>query len=339
MRDNCAEPNEVAQWVNAFSKNLNFSIFVKPDNDLPPIKQIDSETFDIEAFWDRLLEEISEGGAAHDDSLGQLWMYYDRSKKDWIGKPELRRFLSDWIDAIDRNYAIDEILVEQFEQSISERALQAKLFLDTRGRGRVSKKDFSKIFNPKFWQCVSYEVHVDPKTNAIAMWLDLFQVLDVQSFLGDDEIQILWERYEIEEKGSMDISNFETMLLDWISAYNVHYAADEVEATDIQYFFQTVNMRAALAKRFLDQNEDGIVDWEEFRNISDQEFWNIIDFQYALDDQEENFRRAFTLESEHYMESMGDLLSDEELSSEAFVEETYDDNEGSDHSESFFDYR
>ena len=75
-------------------------------------------------------------------------MYYDRSKKDWIGKPELHRFLSDWIDAIDRNYAIDEILVEQFEQSISERALQAKLFLDTRSRGRVSKKDFSKIFNP-----------------------------------------------------------------------------------------------------------------------------------------------------------------------------------------------
>ena len=35
----------------------------------------------------------------------------------------------------------------------------------------------------------------------------------------------------------MDISNFETMLLDWISAYNVHYAADEVEDTDIQYDF------------------------------------------------------------------------------------------------------
>ena len=48
--------------MNAFSKNLNFSVFVKPDNDLPPIKQIDSETFDIEAFWDRLLDEISEGG-------------------------------------------------------------------------------------------------------------------------------------------------------------------------------------------------------------------------------------------------------------------------------------
>eukprot|EP00494_Astrolonche_serrata_P023521 UN23779 len=72
-----------------------------------------------------------------------------------------------------------------FHATVSERALMAKNFLDRKQCGKVSRKDFSRIWNQKFWEVITYEARVDSSDNAMEMWLDIFKDLDVAGFLGD----------------------------------------------------------------------------------------------------------------------------------------------------------
>merc|ERR1712157_155002 len=94
----------------------------------------------------------------------------------------------------------------------------------------------------------------------------------------------------------MEISNFKDLLWDWIKAYSQYYSADPITENDLKSFKETIYVRATLAKNYLDTTKDGRVEWEDFRNISDGEFWELIDYQADVDENDEQYTQTYTLE-------------------------------------------
>lgn len=238
------------------------------------------------ASWDILFLELVE--AERDltpSALSKLWDRYDPSGQGAIGKPQLKKFLLDWVHVIQRNYtdAIDEPLLFHFQETANERAFRAKNYLDVRKRGRVTFADFKRINDEEFWKLVNHDVLIDERLEGIRMWRKIFEHMDESGVLSDSDLALIWNRYEKDEKDEISIDEIEKMLSDWIEACYVHYPG-EVKLRQLQDFQDSVKTRAALAHGFLDKEHDGRVTYDFFKGLTDKSFWQTIDFHVSSAD-------------------------------------------------------
>lgn len=246
------------------------------------------------ASWDILFLELVE--AERDltpSALSKLWDRYDPSGQGAIGKPQLKKFLLDWVHVIQRNYtdAIDEPLLFHFQETANERAFRAKNYLDVRKRGRVTFADFKRINDEEFWKLVNHDVLIDERLEGIRMWRKIFEHMDESGVLSDSDLGLIWNRYEKDEKELMglgetdeiSVGEIEKMLSDWIEACYVHYPG-EVKLRQLQDFQDSVKIRAALAHGFLDRKNDSRVEYDLFKGLTDKSFWQTIDFHVSSAD-------------------------------------------------------
>jgi len=238
------------------------------------------------ATWDALfLELIESHQELNGKSLRRLWDRYDASCSGTIGKPQLKKFLLDWVHVLQRNYinAIDEHHLLHFRDTADERALRAKTYLDVLKRGRVTFADFKRINEIGFWTTISHEVLIDVRLEGIRMWRKIFSNMEkTGGMLSDADIRTIWERYEKKEQGAMDVPDFANMLSDWIEASFVHYEG-LIRLNLHEEFLGTINLRAAMAHSALDTNFDGIVEFDEFEEIRKPSFWKKLDHNVTAD--------------------------------------------------------
>jgi len=238
------------------------------------------------ADWDTLfLELIESHQELSKNSLRKLWDRYDASGSGTIGKPQLKKFLLDWVHVLQRNYinAIDEHHLLHFRDTADERALRAKTYLDVLKRGRVTFADFKRINDINFWTGISHEVLIDVRLEGIRMWRKIFTNMEnTGGMLSDADIRTIWERYEKKETGAMEVADFASMLSDWIEASFVHYEG-LIRLQLHEEFLSTINLRAAMAHSALDTNFDGLVEYDEFEEIRKPSFWKKLDHNVTAD--------------------------------------------------------
>jgi len=239
-----------------------------------------------QAKWDILFLELIE--AQRDltgKSMTKLWDRYDTSGKGHIGKPQLKKFLLDWVHVIQRHYvnAIDEDTLFHFHETADERAYRAKNFLDKTKRGRVTFGDFKRINDEEFWKLVSHEVLIDVRLEGIRMWREVFRTMEASGgCLAATDILRIWNRYETKESGNITVEQIERLLKDWIEASFVHYSG-RIQLEQLEHFLATVKSRAVMAHVFLDSNHDGLVEYEEFTGIQNPTFWQQLDHNKEVD--------------------------------------------------------
>jgi len=118
-------------------------------------------------------------------------------------------------------------------------------------------------------------IPVFERSEARKMWKRLLLMLAEVGFLGDDEAFEVWERYDSTETGTLTIGDIATFLRDWVTAIGKIYPG-AVARDNINTFLETIEIRAMLAGKFLDPNEEGIT-FKRFQKIQEVDFWQHVD--------------------------------------------------------------
>jgi len=198
-----------------------------------------------------------------------IWTTYRRADKlgEFIGKSDLKKLLNDWIDSLQ----IAPEVVLDFQKTLRERSIRMIHYLDTDLTSRIKKLQFKRISEIGLWEEITHEVKIDPEEEWRNMWLGIFSDLDHNGHLSLINIHALWTRYEVDNQ--MDIDEFEMMLNHWATSLSYHYPGAELNINQT-----TIRARAAVGKNFLDLNQDGVIQWTEFIEIQNSEFWRVVDF-------------------------------------------------------------
>jgi len=229
------------------------------------------------SFWMTVIENGMRFSVLQYTGVETCWNLYAGKDRDQIKKSELATLLNDWMETRLDAFPSTVVKSEGFDflDNISERALQAKKFLDFKQNGRVIFQDFKRIQTPAFWQLMNERKHVSQQQEARKMWKSILEMLAEFGYLGDDEVFEIWERYDSTETGTLCVSDVQDFLGDWIRAIAKLYPS-AVNGKAVQHFLDSLESRAVLAMRFLDQTSEGVT-FYRFRQIQESSFWSHID--------------------------------------------------------------
>jgi len=202
--------------------------------------------------------------------LQRLWNFYDRQRKGALYKSDLSNLLLGWVEFQN----VDDEIRKNFKKTADERALIMLQHFKPEPPGLLTRKQFEGISNPDLWDKISFRVHIDVDLQWRDMWKNVFIKLDEAAHLSTDSIFKIWLRYETQ--GKMDIDEFELMLGHWGEEMKRYY---QKEGNDIKMpDSNTIRARATVGKNFLDEDQNGVVTWNEFVSIREAAFWKSVDF-------------------------------------------------------------
>jgi len=239
--------------------------------------------WDRRTFWIRVVGSGMKFSIIDNTCVETLWNLYARVGKDCIGKNELTDLLTDWMTARQDNFEgkVKYNEAEHFLDNISERALQAKRYLNVSQNGKVIFQEFKRIKKKAFWKLMDESIPVEERTEAKKMWKRVLSSLAECGVLGDDEAFEVWERYDSKEDGTLTLEDISTFLQDWITSIGKIYPG-AVERSAIDNFLGTINIRAILVAKFLDPDGEGVT-FKMFQKIQDVEFWQHVDHMMTFD--------------------------------------------------------
>jgi len=239
--------------------------------------------WDRRTFWIRVVGSEMKFSIIDNTSVETLWNLYARVGKDSIGKNELTDLLTDWMTVRQDNFEgkVKYNEAVHFLDNISERALQAKRFLNVSQNGKVIFQEFKRIKRNAFWKLMDESIPVEERTEAKKMWKRVLSTLAECGVLGDDETFEVWERYDSKEDGTLTLEDIATFLQDWITSIGKIYPG-AVERSAIDKFLGTINIRAVLVAKFLDPDDKGVT-FQMFQKIQDVEFWQHVDLMMTYD--------------------------------------------------------
>jgi len=234
------------------------------------------------SFWMTVIESGMKFSVFQCTGVETCWNLYAGKDRDQIRKSELATLLTDWMETRLDAFPGTVSRMEGFDflDNVGERALQAKRFLDTEQSGRVIFQEFKRIQTLGFWSLMDEKKPMTRLQEARKMWSRILKLLAEYGFLGDDEVFEIWERYDSTETGTLTLSDMQDFLKDWIRAIAKLYP-DAVDRKSVQNFLESIESRAVLAMRYLDQTSEGVT-FYRFRQIQDSAFWSHIDYMVNI---------------------------------------------------------
>jgi len=267
------EPSNVS-----FTRESEFKCFKSVlDTNMPPKREA------TWTFWISVLESGMTFCVTQNTGLEKCWNLYAGKDKDRILKSDLEKLLGDYMETrldwfpatVNRKEGND------FLENLGERALKAKMFLDSRKQGRVIFQEFQKIRTQAFWKLMDERKPVTRLKEARLMWKRILNLLADNGFIGDDEVFEIWERYDTAETGTLSSNNVEDFLRDWIRAIAKLYP-NTLGKKSIENFLDTLEGRAQLAMKILDPQSQGL-SFARFRKIQHSSFWKHIDKMVSIE--------------------------------------------------------
>lgn len=212
-------------------------------------------------------------------NLKIVWkMYAESLGKTWISKTELKDLLWDALKTASKN------LKENLNKvclSLDERAYLAKVYLDKDMDGKVVYEEFEKVNTKDFWLTIDFLSPIDHWAETQKFWMSIFNCLEEFGSLSSHIIYLAFEKYDSKDEGFLYQEDMENFLGDFMRVTPVKWPT--VEQNQVDQFCKGIVLRAAIALRYLDQDESGKVSREEFNAIGSADFWSHVDFITTLD--------------------------------------------------------